>query len=83
MNNERDMSATAWDVQPGDRIVQARYVREGDRLIFAPTWPAGRLVVDVDHGYPLPHVVTFTYESDEACRETFGAADHVVIRRPI
>jgi hypothetical protein len=80
MTTGRDISKTAWDVRPGDRIVAARFVRVGDRIIQAPRWPDGRRVVDVDRGYPLPHVVTLTYESGEEARETFGAADHLVVR---
>jgi hypothetical protein len=50
----------------------------GDRIVFHPTWPEGRLVVDVDQQDTR---ITVTYESDEECKQSFGAADHLVVWR--
>jgi hypothetical protein len=53
-------------------------VRIGDRIIQQPTWPDGREVVDFDLDDTR---ITFTYAGEDECKETFGAADHVIVSR--
>lgn len=53
-------------------------VRIGDRIIQRPTWPDGREVVDFDLDDTR---ITFTYAGEDECKETFGAADPVIVSR--
>lgn len=62
-------------------IIQARRIREGDRIVMRPTWPEGRLVTETGHGV-LDHQIRVTFDSDEECHAFYDSADQLEIRRP-
>ncbi|RQT26024.1 hypothetical protein [Burkholderia contaminans] len=63
-----------------DMSVTANEVRVGDRIIMRPTWPEGRLVVDVSHG-PRDFQLRFTFEGDDEACAFYSVAECVVVRR--
>lgn len=70
--NTKDLSVTANDV------------RVGDRIIMRPTWPDGRLVVDVSHG-PIEDKgrwnLRITYEGDDEPRAFYRSDEPILVRR--
>ncbi|MGN8188690.1 hypothetical protein ACTJLD_22140 [Burkholderia sp. 22088] len=63
-----------------DMSVTANEVRAGDRIIMRPTWPEGRLVVDVSHG-PRDFQLRITFDGDDEATAFYSVAEHVVVRR--
>ncbi|KVQ35817.1 hypothetical protein WK03_35725 [Burkholderia cepacia] len=67
------------DVNTKDISVTANEVRAGDRIIMRPTWPEGRLVVDVSHG-PRDFQLRFTFEGDDEACAFYRTHELVVVR---
>ncbi|CAG9228622.1 conserved hypothetical protein [Burkholderia vietnamiensis] len=74
------------DVKTKTMSVTAGDIRVGDRIIMRPTWPEGRLVVDVSNG-PLEEKgrwnLRITFDGDDQPRTFYRSDEPVLVRRPI
>lgn len=68
------------DVNTKDISVSANEVRAGDCIIMRPTWPEGRLVVDVSHGR-RDLQLRITFEGDDEASAFYSFDERVTVGR--